>query len=374
MNHHTDGYRDATATRVPEEIVPSCKHSTRSKGNSPLFTLLDMQPLTYNSRIQILKMPFVAFKHLIENFDFHEIINLSTLSKRLKALIKCSIRRNKYKLGVHFDIYPKITLKLGEVECCFNFIRPPICYRNRLPLDETVINAIKSQATNLSFTFNSDIDFLTMLSDDCFGHVPSIVDWINENQSSINGCKFYGYRAENYDILYFIQNCKVKRQLALGIDSDTYSIPQLHPRFDSDVVSLIGSREIPWVTLEDVSYFDCIEIGLGRFRSFSEKDLNSFLKCWIQGSNSRMKYFGVYVPYFKPEAIFEGIHVEKREESLVRHYEREPYGRFELKGGNDIESKHGKLATVHQESEHFVNEIGETFTRHFCEFRIIVWN
>ncbi|CAL2051371.1 unnamed protein product [Caenorhabditis brenneri] len=98
-----------------------------------------------------------------------------------------------------------------------------------------------------------------------------------------------------------------------------------------------------------------IDISAARPR-ISNKDLNTFLKLWMGGSNSRLEMLSLYYP--RPEGeqsildenlILKLVEHKKQESSLRRQFQPEPERNTAirlLKGGYDILNRNGIFATI----------------------------
>uniref|UniRef100_A0A1I7UQY3 FBA_2 domain-containing protein n=1 Tax=Caenorhabditis tropicalis TaxID=1561998 RepID=A0A1I7UQY3_9PELO len=162
--------------------------------------------------------------------------------------------------------------------------------------------------------------------------------------------------------------CHVHRRL--------HDIPARELKFDLDFLQIYTLEFDWWFSIDTIIASNCIIIDLGFF-GFSVEDINRFLKSWIGGSNSRMKYFQVKIRTMDHQRLINGIQVFERDRSLRRsytHHGPKLLDQFKFKGGCDIRSISGKQATFQQDPKSTYFSDGVYRERRVRSFQMVVWD
>ncbi|KAF1758574.1 hypothetical protein GCK72_015033 [Caenorhabditis remanei] len=182
-----------------------------------------------------------------------------------------------------------------------------------------------------------------------------ISKWMNKRQSTLEYCDLTGCDTNSESIELFFKKAK------FSINRLSYELTQPYEMkpFSCGILdateffatSTTSECPVNWIKTDEIINSSCERI-LIEACSFDENDINRILKGWVEGGgHSRMKFFSAAVKILDFELLLDGIEFEEKDESLIRPFKFDFMGKevqFIFKGGFDIRSKDGKLATIQQ--------------------------
>lgn len=292
----------------------------------------------------LFKLPYLAWKNVLETMIFFDLTKASLCSRRLKRFIR-SMFRKPTELNLHF-ITDQFGLGVNSLLMShfelnsFNFtFQGPSSLRasflTYFPCDlvrqgEGIPSNLdaKSWIRHLMETFNSDGVGLTILSESYeIDNVQRIIEGLKITSLGLGG------RLTDPYFVKALETFQPTRKLSL------YRKPEMdEPTFDAFITRNYEYIYLRYpMTLEEVLALTSKTIG---FYSLPAADFNLLLKQWIDGWNPELFEFYIdviisdqnYVP-----VIFEGLNYR---ETLVKSDEST------TKPAYEIEATDGKTATI----------------------------
>ncbi|EFO84996.1 hypothetical protein CRE_02734 [Caenorhabditis remanei] len=197
----------------------------------------------------ILRLPFLAIEEVFKAMDPIEIINFSMISKRTKTVTKKMTFSSKYAidLGIYETMEIAINGTNGLVSCIYlltsnermdgkvgeyennGFIERKVYNYSKDPVEEWkqvckyILDIFKRQA----------IDVLSMTMDVFVDQNVSIIDFLNTNVKSVNGCNVLQLEEEN-DVdehaAYLLENIKVNNKFQSNLDTKNVNFDMKIPK------------------------------------------------------------------------------------------------------------------------------------------------
>uniref|UniRef100_A0A1I7U2L7 FBA_2 domain-containing protein n=1 Tax=Caenorhabditis tropicalis TaxID=1561998 RepID=A0A1I7U2L7_9PELO len=335
------------------------------------------------SSFLILDLPFVPPKEVALCWNPFEIMNAYNTSKRMRNAIKSMSLKNKYKSVIHLSSLPKIILQGGGMGYSYLLERKHLNEDYQLPdscpLNEEAINKMKIFFNDLVKVFGCRIQVVSLEEYNlCIGCVRLLMNWLISLQTSIGVLRIESIMENSNEIFYLTQKLKIKKGLFFRHFISLSSWESFPMKFDVDFLQINKIDFKSWFPIDTIIASNCIIFDLGNFW-FSVEDMNRFIKSWIQGSNSRMKYFRVNIGFMDHQRLIDGIKVFENNESLRRSFTHQYdipqlLDRFEFQGGSDIQSISGRRATFQQYPRVFHDENGQVLERIVRRFQMVVWD
>lgn len=170
-----------------------------------------------------------------------------------------------------------------------------------------------------------------------------VIDWVMRTQKSIEDvyCEFKPRSDEDVD--YILENCKYTEYFTFFVKpSDGYS-PAKMPNFNVENLYLSPSF---WVNTNHLLTMNCKTITL-QDSKLTHKELNLFLKHWMNGGCYELKDLYVFVEEsLNFEDVFDGLEFTRRDDEDRCYIDHENEA-IELESGYDIKrSIDGVMATI----------------------------
>ncbi|KAF1758970.1 hypothetical protein GCK72_015430 [Caenorhabditis remanei] len=322
----------------------------------------------------ILRLPFLAIEEVFKAMDPIEIINFSMTSKRAKAITKKMTFYSKYAIGLGIEETMAIAIngtknlvsciylltsnermdgKVGEYENN-GFIERKVYNYSKDPVEEWkqlckyILDIFKRQA----------IDVLSMTMDVFVDQNVSIIDFLNTNVKSVNGCNVLQLEEEN-DVdehaAYLLENIKVNNKFQSNLDTKNVNFDMKIPKNLKEFYI----KKADWIGYDELLEIDSVRVVLGTNR-ISNKDWNLFFKKWMAMEthlNLELLAFAfksledlrLFVLHDIPhEVVDEGV---KRNLIVYRDETKE------ISGGIDIRRIDGRTATFFAQYDGFLMSV-----------------
>ncbi|EFO94001.1 hypothetical protein CRE_09806 [Caenorhabditis remanei] len=309
----------------------------------------------------ILRLPFLAIEEVFKSLHPIEIINLSMISKRAKAVTKYMTFYSKYDiclrinegLGIAIRVENKLmscTIQMtsdermdGIVEENGNvYIIPRVYKYSKDPIEEW-----KQLFKHVLETFNKQtIHLLFITLDDFVNHNVPIIDFLRKNVKSVTECQLYQEEEKN-DVdehaAYLLNNLKVSNKLDsfLHIKNDNFDrkIPKN--------LKELYIRNSEWIGYERLLEIDSEHVTL-RDNQITNEQWNLFLKKWMaMETNQNLNFLGLDywdLEEFRADVLYDIPH-EVVDGAVKRNLIIFPDETDEINGGIDIRRIDGKTAT-----------------------------
>uniref|UniRef100_A0A1I7U8K8 F-box domain-containing protein n=1 Tax=Caenorhabditis tropicalis TaxID=1561998 RepID=A0A1I7U8K8_9PELO len=332
------------------------------------------------SPFRVLDLPFVSLREVALCWDPYELMNIYHSSKRMKNAIKSMPLKNKYKTKIYLSFFPKMWLRSNGFGYGFLERRRSEELENLsncCHLGEAVINKVKIIFNDVLELFGCKVHSVHF--DDynlCKRCILSMMDWLISLQASIDIFTLKNITDYGKEVFYLTQKLKINKALLFGMLSTSDGWDSLPVKFDVDFLQLDKWDFDRWFSIDDIIFSNCIVFDFGNLQ-FSVFDINRFIKSWIQGSNSRMKYFRVNSKLMDYHDLINGIQVIENDRLVSRtftYYGPELLNFFEFVGGSDVQSISGKRATFQQDSRMEYTHDGRTARKVFFPFQMVVWD
>ncbi|CAL2041331.1 unnamed protein product [Caenorhabditis brenneri] len=322
--------------------------------------------------LPLFRIPFLAQKEILSTMEPGVLVPLAMASKRAKHLVATCTTKGNYTLSINFDTDILVTVAVNGVRSSFKVTYKKPAYPASGPLEKNDMDRVLSLSDLMCDIFHCRVKGVYIYKDLCNGHVKQIVDWLLERQETIERLVFQGISLVGHELAYILKKCVVTKLFQFSITGYPEDPRSTHPRFKMDYL-IIDDVRSSWITLDDILSFDCEFIRLSSFK-FNENDMNRFLKAWMNGSNSRLSFLEIELPYLDHAKVIDGLALEEDIDVAIRFQDPEGYPNCRIEGGTHIRRpSDGRLAVFQQESPYFNWGNRGLMTRTSCLFRMLVW-
>ncbi|EFP00832.1 hypothetical protein CRE_07975 [Caenorhabditis remanei] len=243
----------------------------------------------------ILRLPYLAIEEVFKSLHPIEIINLSLISKRAKAITKQMTFYSKYDICLRVDEGLGIAIRVENklVSCTYlmtsdermngnveeyggnDYIVRRVYKYSKNPIEEWkqlfkyVLDILKKQTLHLLF--------ITL--DNFVNHNVSIIDFLRKNVKSVTECQLYQDEEDNdvdEHVAYLLNNLKVSNELQfyLNIKNDNFNL-----KIPKNLRQLY-IHDSEWIGYERLVEIDCEHVTL-RDNEITDEQWNLFLKKWM---------------------------------------------------------------------------------------------
>ncbi|CAL2037611.1 unnamed protein product [Caenorhabditis brenneri] len=320
-------------------------------------------------------LPKNALKTVLNQMDIMSLIFFSLCSKRTKLLVVKS-RSAKLYMSVELTSNPTISIKIssryGNSLLNTKFLLTRISHFTEL---DQIVPCTMGPATSNWFDIRKDgygpkqwLQHFQSISESCTLKLEDFNDWkfsIESVQRTLSvlrprSVKICGAISEVYQTTkYFPIGDNVQLETRGGRAGETLSKIMIQNVFK---VCLISTLDLNTLLLSNCCYLNA------RGNQLSSKDLNIFIKSWMNGTHSRLQCLELIknerrLQSMDFEAIFKGIRYIERpanQQRMFKMYHSGGWSGFYFNGGFDIQNVHGVDATV------LMDRRGRKFKMYIC--------
>ncbi|KAF1771472.1 hypothetical protein GCK72_003298 [Caenorhabditis remanei] len=178
-----------------------------------------------------------------------------------------------------------------------------------------------------------------------------LIDWTMETQKTLEFFQFIEHeKTPDEDLDYILENVKCTGYLSLHATPSENFRPAKHPVFNLHEIFIHYSF---WIKQEDLLAMNCKTVIM-RGSKLTSRDLNVFLKHWLDGACSQLKE--LYVDVEEPinyEVLLDGVEFTERGDDVERVYHiDEENTKKTIRGGYDIKRPNDNIiATIRNGAE-----------------------
>uniref|UniRef100_A0A1I7TH71 F-box domain-containing protein n=1 Tax=Caenorhabditis tropicalis TaxID=1561998 RepID=A0A1I7TH71_9PELO len=312
------------------------------------------------SAFHLLRLPLLAFEHVLCMMNPYELVNVSLASSRTKKVVK-NISRPRPKFRVSFIIndQPCISIigkhpEINSWEYSWTS-HDPIIFLAKYPNSKKITHVDMKIVNNPIETFLEFYDYINEvfgcsiqqvnyeLNPFLRGRCEKIMDFLS--QQAIRDLRIYGSwpKESPFDVKYHLSELKISGMLVLDVsqagNNFQLEIPKGFPRLDVSKSKFINYEQFLSLKHPEMILNDCI---------YSGQVINRFLKSWI-ACESHFDLKSVLIVVQRPiieEEILIGIpHEVTSDPDVMKKFKRCPFHATFDEGFN-IKRSDGKVATI----------------------------
>ncbi|EFO84561.1 hypothetical protein CRE_22582 [Caenorhabditis remanei] len=181
--------------------------------------------------------------------------------------------------------------------------------------------------------FNRDIHSLLLGNENEQNDHKRAVDWVMDTQQSIADlyCEFKPKTDRDLD--YILENCKYIEDLTLFVKPTDAYCPAKMPNFSLNYLYISPSF---WINSQHLLLMNCKTILL-QDSKLTHRELNSFLKHWMNGGCFQLKDLKVFVEEtLNYETALDGLSFTRREDEVDKEYVNHENSNYVIKNGFNI--------------------------------------
>ncbi|CAL2046824.1 unnamed protein product [Caenorhabditis brenneri] len=311
-----------------------------------------MTPVTF----PLLKLPLLTIKHVFLVMTMEQIYDFSYCSKKAQGTLKSCNGKN-VEISVYFSGDCKINFhrKNQWTENFSLYLKNiiPGCSKSehffessngrniQLNSSPEPLEAAMSIIDHLFNTFDMEVSEFFIDGDCVQHHFRSMVQSFFQRQNVLNNVLSFGL-IDREDLKYFIENSTVRN----GFGASYLTIE--NPYNLNLNIKELSIEYAEWLTVSNL-LTTSFETGIIVALEWTLNDFITFLNAWKDGWNPKLSHlkissYNFYFQDFAENLPFGTI----REDTVVRNcqYELGTPKTHQIKGGVDIRSNDGKLATV----------------------------
>uniref|UniRef100_A0A1I7V4E5 FBA_2 domain-containing protein n=1 Tax=Caenorhabditis tropicalis TaxID=1561998 RepID=A0A1I7V4E5_9PELO len=329
------------------------------------------------SPFPLFRLPFVPLCEVFHHFSLAEIVRLSLGSDRsrkntrfvlgptksfktsiaIKPFSSVSIKRETERFSVYVSEFPEENLDTVRIE---GSVVPCKAegHQNFITTYWKVGNdGIKEVTEHFCKLFNSKIHGLTVETESKSDDPKWVVDWIMSKQESLEICFFDGKHMKISLIRYFLDRCKVREGLGFCLKT----CKKFSHDWPLDMKILFVDHG-HWLKIHNLLALNCEFTFIGNSK-YTCKNLNMFLKNWLNGGGPKIKYLRIQVKRFNLAAITKGIDGQPFPPQTARKWTGFKNTIHTFHGGFDIKRSDGIVGTVKRlvQTVNNVEEVGFIF-------------
>ncbi|EFP07501.1 hypothetical protein CRE_26424 [Caenorhabditis remanei] len=310
----------------------------------------------------LFRLPQVVLFEVFRFLDPNDLIPIALCSQRAFNLVRINWRKStKSAIWMDSRLYFGSDMKVNDI--FYNLLTVsriedvPEYYLGLVQIKGSKIpigynrerNSLETYWDDVCYGFKAVMEFITELFSSDIHTVMFdkntywCVEWVESRQKSLMNAHIYRDQlVDNIKYSEIMNSCSAENlmihayQIGLMISTETVFRTRNH-------LSIYWGD---WVQVEHLMNMDCVEIEV-KDSFFKKSDVSSFLKNWLNGGNSRLKYLSISTQYIDIDLFCQ----EEFPENIVRsdremEYESERIGKCKVPICSGLKRKDGVIAFI----------------------------